>query len=147
MFPEADIPVVQLSLDYTQHGINHYNLAKELAPLRDQGVLILGSGNMVHNLRRMVIPGNDFSNFNQPFALDWAKEADKVFKNLINAGRFEELADYQSLGAAAQLAVPTPEHYLPMLYALALKIEEETITYFNDKPLAGSLTMTSLLIQ
>jgi 4,5-DOPA dioxygenase extradiol len=147
MFPNADIPVVQLSLDYTQPGLYHYNLAKELAPLREEGVLILGSGNMVHNLRRVVIPGNDFSNFNQPFALDWAKEADDIFKKLINAGRFEELADYQSLGASVQLAVPTPEHYLPMLYALALKTEEDTITYFNDKPLAGSLTMTSLLIR
>ena len=147
MFPKADIPVVQFSLDYTQPGLYHYNLAKELAPLREQGVLILGSGNMVHNLRRVVIPGNDFSNFNQPFALDWAKEADSIFKDLINAGRYEELANYQSLGASVQLAVPTPEHYLPMLYALALKTNEDTITYFNDKPLAGSLTMTSLLIQ
>ena len=147
MFPEADIPVVQFSLDYTQPGLYHYNLAKELAPLREQGVLILGSGNMVHNLRRVVIPGNDFSNFNQPYALDWAKEADGIFKDLINAGRFEDLADYQSLGASVALAVPTPEHYLPMLYALALKTEEDTLTYFNDKPLAGSLTMTSLLIQ
>jgi len=147
MFPIADIPVVQLSLDYTQQGIYHYNLAKELLPLRGQGVLILASGNMVHNLRRVVIPDDNFSNFNQPFALDWAKEADGIFKKLINTGRFEELADYQSLGAEVQLAVPTPEHYLPMLYALALKTEEETITYFNDKPLAGSLTMTSLLIK
>ena len=147
MFPIADISVVQLSLDYTQQGIYHYNLAKELLPLRGQGVLILASGNMVHNLRRVVIPDDNFSNFNQPFALDWATEADGIFKKLINTGRFEELADYQSLGAEVQLAVPTPEHYLPMLYALALKTEEETITYFNDKPLAGSLTMTSLLIK
>ncbi len=147
MFPDAGIPVVQFSLDYTQSGLYHFNLAKELAPLRDQGVLIVGSGNMVHNLRRVVIPGNDFSNFNQPFALDWAKEADGIFKDLINTGRFEVLADYQSLGPSVALAVPTPEHYLPMLYALALKTKEDTITYFNDKPLAGSLTMTSLLIQ
>jgi 4,5-DOPA dioxygenase extradiol len=147
MFPEADIPVVQLSLDYTRQGLHHFNLAKELAPLREQGVLILGSGNMVHNLRRVVIPGNDFSKFNQPYALEWAKEADAIFKKLINTGQFEELADYHSLGEAVQLAVPTPEHYFPMLYALALKTDEDTITYFNDKPLAGSLTMTSLLIQ
>ncbi len=147
MFPKADIPVVQLSLDYTQPGLYHYNLAKELAPLRDQGVLILGSGNMVHNLRRVVLPGGDLSNFNQPFALEWAKEADAIFKKLISTESFEALADYQSLGASVQLAVPTPEHYLPMLYALALKTKDETVTYFNDKPLAGSLTMTSLLIQ
>lgn len=147
MFPEANIPVVQFSLDYTQPGLYHYNLAKELAPLRDQGVLVVGSGNIVHNLQRIVIPGNDFRNFNQPFALEWAKEADAIFKDLINTGRFEELADYQSLGASVALAVPTPEHYLPMLYTLALKTDDDAISFFNDKPLAGSLTMTSLLIQ
>jgi 4,5-DOPA dioxygenase extradiol len=147
MFPNADIPVVQLSLDYTHRGLHHLNLAKELASLRDQGVLIIGSGNMVHNLRLVEIPGNDYGNFNQPFAFKWAKEADAIFKKLINEGRFEELAEYQTLGDSVQLAVPTPEHFFPMLYALSLKTEDETITYFNDKPLAGSLTMTSLIIQ
>jgi 4,5-DOPA dioxygenase extradiol len=147
MYPAADIPVVQLSLDYTRQGKYHLILAKELAPLREQGVLIIGSGNMVHNLRLVEIPGGDFGNFNQPFAFEWAKEADAIFKKLINAGNYEKLADYHSLGDYVQLAVPTPEHFFPMLYALSLKTKEETITYFNDKPLAGSLTMTSLLIQ
>jgi 4,5-DOPA dioxygenase extradiol len=143
MFPAADIPVVQLSLDYTKPAPEHYALAKELAPLRQQGVLILGSGNMVHNLRRIVVRGNDFS---EPFGLDWAIEANELFKRLINENRHLELADYSSLGSAAQLAVPTPEHFLPMLYALALKREDETVLYFNDQPVAGSLTMTSLII-
>jgi 4,5-DOPA dioxygenase extradiol len=147
MYPEADIPVVQLSLDYTQPGPYHFNLAKELAPLREKGVLILGSGNMVHNLRLVVLPDNDFNRINEPFALPWAQEASDLFKKLIFGGKFEALADYPALGAAAQLAIPTPEHYLPMLYALALKQEDERITFFNDKPVAGSLTMTSLVIQ
>lgn len=109
-------------------------------------VLIIGSGNMVHNLRRVVIRGNDISEFNRPFGLDWAIEANELFKKLINEEDHQALIDYQSLGEAVQLAVPTPEHYLPLLYAIALKQGNESITYFNDKPLAGSLTMTSLLI-
>jgi 4,5-DOPA dioxygenase extradiol len=147
MFPAADIPVLQLSLDTTKTPQAQYDLAKELAPLRKQGVLVLGSGNMVHNLRRVVLRGNSQSDFNTPFGLDWALEASALFKQLIDQDRHAELADYQSLGSAVQLAVPTPEHYLPLLYALALKEAGERITYFNDYPLAGSLTMTSLVIQ
>jgi 4,5-DOPA dioxygenase extradiol len=147
MFPAADIPVVQLSLDTTKTPQAQYELAKALAPLRRQGVLILGSGNMVHNLRRVVLRGNSLSDFNTPFGLDWALEASALFKQLIDQDRHTELADYQSLGNAVQLAVPTPEHYLPLLYALALKEAGESVTYFNDYPLAGSLTMTSLVIQ
>ena len=146
MFPAADIPVVQLSLDYTRPASEHYDLAKELAPLRQKGVLILGSGNMVHNLSRLVVKGNSPGDFNKPFGLDWAIEANALFKQLINENRHAELANYLSLGNAVQLAVPTPEHYLPMLYALALKQENETVVYFNDQPVGGSLTMTSLII-
>jgi len=146
MFPAADIPVIQLSLDYTQPAQYHYELAKELADLRRKGVLILGSGNIVHNLRRVVLPNSSLADFNQPFALDWAQEADALFHKLINEGRHSDLVNYRALGSAVQLAVPTPEHYLPLLYALALKGEEESLTYFNDVALAGSLTMTSLLI-
>jgi 4,5-DOPA dioxygenase extradiol len=147
MFPAADIPVVQLSLDTAKTAQAQYELAKELAPLRRQGVLILGSGNIVHNLRRVVLRSNSLDAFNTPFGLDWALEASALFKRLIDEDRHAELADYQSLGSAVQLAVPTPEHYLPLLYVLALKEPGESITYFNDYPLAGSLTMTSLLIQ
>ncbi len=146
IYPAADIPVVQLSLDTAKTALAQYELAKELAPLRKQGVLILGSGNMVHNLRRAVLPGNSLSDFNTPFGLDWALEASALLKKLIDEDRHAELADYQSLGRAVQLAVPTPEHYLPMLYSLALKEKSDRITYFNDYPLAGSLTMTSLVI-
>jgi 4,5-DOPA dioxygenase extradiol len=146
MFPDADIPVTQLSLDYTQPAQYHYDLARELAPLRKKGVLILGSGNIVHNLRRVVLRGNSLSDFNTPFGLDWAIEANELFKGLINANDVRQLANYSTLGTAAQLAVPTPEHFLPMLYALALREENESLTYFNDQPLAGSLTMTSFAI-
>lgn len=146
MFPEADIPLIQLSMDYTQPAQAHYDLAKELAPLRDKGVLILGSGNMVHNLRRVVLRGGGVSDFNRPFGLDWAIEANELFKKLIDENRHQELIHYQSLGPAVQLAVPTPEHYTPMIYALALRQKDEPLAYFNDKPLAGSLTMTSFMI-
>jgi 4,5-DOPA dioxygenase extradiol len=146
MFPAADIPVIQLSLDYTKQASEHYALAKELASLRQQGVLILGSGNLVHNLSRLVVMGNGPGDFNNPFGLDWAIEANELFKRLINENRHPELANYLSLGDAVRLAVPTPEHYLPMLYVLALKQENETVIYFNDQPVGGSLTMTSLII-
>ena len=146
MFPRADVPVVQLSLDHGKPAQYHYDLAKELAPLRGQGVLILGSGNIVHNLRRVVFTGNGVADFNRPFGLDWAIEANDLFKKLIDENNHQALIDYQSLDPAVQLAVPTPEHYLPLLYALALKGEGELLTYFNDKPVGGSLTMTSLII-
>jgi len=146
MYPQADIPVVQLSMDYAQPAQFHYDLSKELAPLRSQGVLILGSGNMVHNLRRVVLKSNNLNDFNAPFGLDWAIEANELLKKLINEGRHTELIDYLALGTAVQLAVPTPEHYLPMLYVLALKEANDTVTYFNDYPIAGSLTMTSFVI-
>jgi 4,5-DOPA dioxygenase extradiol len=146
MYPEADVPVVQLSMDTSRPAQEHYNLAKELAPLRSAGVLIVGSGNMVHNLGLVEFRGNTMSDFNKPFGFDWAIEANELFKQLINDNRHDKLIDYQALGKSAQLAVPTPEHYLPMLYALALKREDESVTFFNDVPVAGSLTMTSFVI-
>jgi 4,5-DOPA dioxygenase extradiol len=146
MWPEAEIPVAQLSLDAEQEGAYHYDLARELAPLREKGVLVLCSGNIVHNLRLVEIRGSGPGGFNDPFGFDWTVEASDLVKKLIDAGDHRALADYGSLGRAVQLAVPTPEHYLPLLYALALKREDEAVAYFNDKPLAGSLTMTSLAI-
>ena len=146
MYPEADIPVVQLSLDYTHPPQYHYDLGKELASLRKQGVLILGSGNMVHNLRHVVMTANNISDFNRPYGLDWAIEANEIFKKLIITDQHAELINYHVLGPSVQLAIPTPEHYLPLLYILALKQPDETITFFNDVALAGSLTMTSVII-
>ncbi len=146
MYPQAEIPVVQLSLDVNRSGPAHYALAKELAPLRKKGVLVLGSGNMVHNLRRVVLRGNDPAGFNEPYGFDWAIEANELFKKLIAENDHQRLANYQVLGPAVQLAIPTPEHYLPLLYALALKMDTDSIRYFNDQPVAGSLTMTSIII-
>ncbi|MGA2507274.1 MAG: 4,5-DOPA dioxygenase extradiol [Chitinispirillaceae bacterium] len=147
MFPDANVPVVQMSLDYARPAQDHYDMAGELAPLREKGVLIIGSGNMVHNLGRIVFRGSSMSDFNKPFGLTWALEADKIFKQLISENNHRKLIDYQSLGNSVQLAIPSPEHYLPMLYVLALKQEGESVNYFNDKPVAGSLTMTSLIIK
>jgi 4,5-DOPA dioxygenase extradiol len=145
MFPAADLPVVQLSLDYTLSPKEHYAVGRELAGLRDRGILIVGSGNMVHNLGLVEVRGG-LRDFNRPFGFPWAIEANDLFKKLINESRHQELADYPALGEAARLAVPTPEHFLPLLYVLALRQKGEKIVYFNDKPLAGSLTMTSFII-
>lgn len=146
MFPGADVPVVQLSLDVQRSPREHLALAGELAALRRRGVLIFGSGNMVHNLRRITLPPGSTEGFNTRYGLDWALEARATFCELIDAGQFDRLADYAALGRAVQLAVPTPEHYLPMLYSLGLKDDDDGITYFNDYALAGSLTMTSMVI-
>lgn len=146
MFPDADVPVIQMSLDYSKPAPWHYDLAKQLTPLRQKGVLIVGSGNLVHNLRRVALPPGSKVDFNVHYGLDWALEANALFKKLILENNHKELANYKALGSAVQLAVPTPEHYLPALYALALKGENETITFFNDVATAGSLTMTSMKI-
>jgi 4,5-DOPA dioxygenase extradiol len=145
MFPAADLPVIQLSLDYTKSPQEHYAIGRELAGLREKGILILGSGNMVHNLGRIEVRGGR-RDFNRPFGFAWAIEANSLFKKLIDEDRHEKLAAYPDLGEAALLAVPTPEHFLPLLYVLAVKQQGEKIAYFNDKPLAGSLTMTSLIL-
>lgn len=139
LYPNADIPVVQLSLDYTQTPQYHYELAKELAILRKKGVLIIGSGNLVHNLRML-----DWQNVNGGF--EWAIEANTRLKELILNNHHRELIDYASLGTAMQLSVPTPEHYLPLLYTLALKEDNEKISLFNDKLTMGSISMLSLRI-
>jgi 4,5-DOPA dioxygenase extradiol len=146
MYPRADVPIVQLSLDYTKTPQEHYALAKQLALLRRRGILIVGSGNLVHNLGRISIPSGDPDDFNAPFGLDWAIEANELFKKLILADDHAALADYRALGKAARPAVPTPEHFLPALYAVALRDEGESVAFFNDAAVAGSLTMTSFKI-
>jgi 4,5-DOPA dioxygenase extradiol len=142
LYPDADVPVLQLSLDQTQPALYHYELAKELSWLREKGVLIIGSGNMVHNLAMAAWDKLD----EVGYAYDWAIEANEKMKKLILGGDHKSLINYQSQGKAFNLAVPTPEHYLPLLYALALKEEKEPLKLFNDKPVAGSLTMTSVKI-
>jgi 4,5-DOPA dioxygenase extradiol len=140
MYPQATIPVLQLSIDYTKGPRFHYDLSKELYALRKKGVLIIGSGNMVHNLRMTA-----WDKLNEPgFGYDWALQINDRFKQLISTGDFAPLIDYQSLGREAQLAIPTPEHYLPLLYALGLKDSKDSTSFFNDKAVAGSITMTSV---
>jgi 4,5-DOPA dioxygenase extradiol len=142
MYPQADVPVIQLSLDYSKPPQYHFELAKELAQLRRKGVLIVGSGNMVHNLRRVAWDKLNVVDY----AYDWAAEASDKMKHYINANDFQPLVNYSAQGSAFNLAIPTPEHYLPMIYTLALKEESDNIQIFNDKAVAGSLTMTSLKI-
>jgi len=142
LYPQADVPVIQMSLDHYQTPQYHYELAKELGSLREKGVLILGSGNMVHNLRMVA-----WDQLDKPgFGYDWAIEASEKMKTYMRSGDFQQLIDFRSQGKAFDLAIPTPEHYLPLLYVLALKEENENLSLFNDKAIAGSLTMTSVKI-
>lgn len=140
MYPKANIPVIQLSIDYGQPAAYHYNLAKEITPLRKKGVLIIGSGNMVHNLRMIAWDKFDVPNY----GYDWAIEMHELFKHKITEGDHQALIQYEKLSPAARFAVPTPDHYYPLLYTLALQDKNETPFFFNDKLVAGSLNMTSV---
>lgn len=141
MYPEANIPILQLSIDYYRKGQWHYELARELADLRKRGVLIIGSGNMVHNLRMAA-----FDKLDTPgYGYDWAIEMNEVFKKHILSRNHLPLIEYDRLGPAASLAIPTPDHYWPLIYALGLSSPKEEIELFNDELLAGSLTMTSVI--
>lgn len=142
LYPDAEVPVIQMSIDYTQPASYHYELAQELASLRHKGVLIIGSGNMVHNLRMVA-----WDKLNEAgFAWDWAQEAKEKMKNYILDGNHKALIDFRNQGKAFDLAIPTPEHYLPMIYSLALKDRQDDLLLFNDNSIRGSLAMTSFKI-
>ncbi len=141
MYPDASIPVLQLSIDYDKPAPYHYELARALSALRKKGVLIIGSGNMVHNLRMVA-----WDRLDEPFGFDWALEMNDTFKRHIADGNHQPLIDYQNFGRPAQLAIPTPDHYYPLLYILGLQDKGEAVSFFNDTPVAGSLTMTSVRI-
>jgi 4,5-DOPA dioxygenase extradiol len=142
MYPEANIPVLQLSIDYSKGPQYHYDLAAELQQLRKKGVLIIGSGNMVHNLRMVAWDRlND-----DAYGYDWALQMNTTFKELIANGAHDKLINYEALGREAKLAIPTPEHYWPLLYTLGVKTSRDNISFFNDKAVGGSLTMTSVRI-
>ena len=138
MYGGADIPVVQLSLDTSQPASFHYGLAKDLAPLRGQDVLIVGSGNIVHNLALL--------DFHRPGGFDWADRFNEELKRRILAGEHDELVAYDALGSDARLAMPTPEHYLPLLYVLALQADSDSVSLFNDQTVMGSISMTSVML-
>ena len=138
LYPEADIPVVQLSLNLMQPAQWHFDLAKKLAPLREQGVLVVGSGNIVHNLRAMR---------REPAAgYDWAIDFRNAVNRALAARDNDTLVHYERLGDAAALSVPTPEHYLPLLYIAALRQPQDDMEIFNDELAFGSISMTSVLI-
>ena len=138
MFPEANVPVVQLSLDRSQKPDYHYTLGKQLQALRNKGVLIIGSGNIVHNLRTAKW---------REGAYDWAIEFDEKIKALVLDGNHDTIVHYQTLGQVARLAIPTNEHYLPLLYILSLQGKNEQVKFFADRVTMGSLSMRSLWIQ
>lgn len=136
MFPSADIPVVQLSLDKDLSPVAHLELAKKLAPLRQQGVMIVASGNVVHNLRML-----DWQSTRPPL---WAEQFNQQIKEFLLTKNFAALARYQDLGEAARLAVPHPDHFLPLLYLLGTMLDGDEVSVFNDEILYGALSMLSV---
>lgn len=140
-YPQADVPVLEMSIDRMLSPERHYALAKELATLRDKGVLIIGSGNMVHNLRMVA-----WDRLEEPFAFDWALEAAARMKQAILSGDHAALIDFHAQGRAFDLAINSAEHFIPLLYALALQGKGEQATLFNDEPVGGSITMTAVRI-
>lgn len=143
MYPEAGIPIIQLSIDKTKEMRSHYDLGKALGFLRRKGIMIIGSGNLIHNLWLAQPDGNGFNN---NFAFDWAIRSNLKMKAGIMSGDFESLTDLRSLGADTGLAIPFEDHYIPLLYVLGTKEPEEHIEIFNDHIIAGSISMTSLVI-
>ena len=140
MYPNADIPVLQLSIDYSKPAQYHFDLAQQLKTLRSKGVLIIGSGNMIHNLGMVA-----WDKLQEPgFGFDWALEMNAIFKDKIGNRDFKSLIDYEKLGLAAKLAIPTPDHYYPLIYSIALQDKQDEISFFNDKLVGGSLNMTSV---
>lgn len=142
LYPDADIPVIQMSIDYTKPPQYHFDLARRLNRLREKGILIVGSGNIIHNLRLI-----DWRNINTVGAgWDWAIEAREKTNNWLLDGNFQPIIDYYKQGTAIQYAVPTPDHYLPLVYTLGLKEPSESLVLFNDELIGGSLSMTSVRI-
>lgn len=138
MYPKADIPVFQMSIDYGKSPEYHYNLAKELAVLRTKGVLIVASGNVVHNLG-MISFGDSGKKF------DWAIEFDELVKKSIEDNNPKPLLEYQKLGKIATLAHPTNDHYLPLMYALGLRNKTDKFSFFNTTFDLGSISMRSVI--
>lgn len=138
MYPKADVPVFQMSIDYAKPARYHFSLAKELSFLRTKGVMIIASGNVVHNLRMM-----RFGENLKPY--DWAIEFDALVKKSIEENNPEPLIDYQKLGAVASLAHPTNDHYLPLMYSLGLRDKIDNFQFFNDTFDLGSMSMRSVV--
>ena len=137
MFPDADIPVIQLSLNSNLDVVFHYNLGRELAKLRKHGVMLIGSGNIVHNLREVVW---------EETAYDWAESFDRTIKQMITRRDHPGIINYHQLGKPARLSVPTPEHFLPLLYILATQNNEDRVSFFAERVTLGSISMTSFIL-
>lgn len=137
MFPKAEVPVYQISLDYSSPASFHYELGKELKALREKGVLIVGSGNIVHNL-------SELDSEVEPY--DWAQEFDSKIKDYIDQRDFRSVVNFQNLGSLSDQAHPSYDHFLPLLHILGATEEKDQITYFNDSFDMGSISMRSLLI-
>ena len=137
MFPKADIPVYQLSLDLSKNLADHFKLAQELRALREKGVLIIGSGNVVHNLRMLSMDGR---------TPDWSVEFDRYMADAIATKDAGKVLDIGSLGRVAQLAHPSIEHFLPVLYPLAVMAKDENVSFFNEGFDLGSISMRSFLL-
>jgi 4,5-DOPA dioxygenase extradiol len=140
VYPAADIPIVQLSIDETQPASFHYELGRKLAPLRGEGVLIVGSGNLVHNLHAYAWGRH------MPDPYDWAVHFEQQAKEMMVAGEFRPLINYESLGPEANLSVPTPDHYLPLLYVLACRQEREIISFPIEGVDGGSISMLTVRV-
>ena len=139
MFPDADIPVIQLSMDYSRAPEDHYALAQQLKGLRERGVLIVGSGNVVHNLQQMQRGAAGSQ------AYDWALEFDQTIGGYLQQGNLAALQNFQKLGALAKMAHPTYEHFLPLLYAAGAVDAKEPIRFFNTSFQGGSISMRSVV--
>ena len=138
VFPTADVPVVQISINEAEPAAFHYDLAHRLAPLRDEGVLVIGSGNLVHNLHTYAWGAHDV----EPF--DWALRFEETARTLISSGNHKQLVNYETLGRDALLSVPTPDHYLPLIYILALRRDYDEVSFPVDGFDGGSISMTTV---
>lgn len=140
VYPKADVPIVQLSIDETRPPLFHFEIGRKLAPLREEGVLIVGSGNLVHNLHAYAWGGH----IENPY--DWAVQFEAEAKQMMVAGEFKPLIDYERLGPAALLSIPTPDHYLPLLYVLATKQASERIAFPVEGVDGGSISMLAVQV-
>jgi len=137
VYPDADVPVVQLAIDRTQGAAFHYDLGRRLAPLRDEGVLIVGSGNIVHNLGVIQWGGKS-----APYP--WALAFDRAFRENIEQRNHQPLIDYLESGEAARMSIPTPDHYLPALYVLGAQRDDDALSILTDGIELGSISMLSI---
>jgi 4,5-DOPA dioxygenase extradiol len=140
VYPSADVPIVQLSIDETQPAAFHYEIGRRLAPLRNEGILIVGSGNLVHNLHTYAWGGH------MPEPYDWAIRFEQEAREMMIAGEFKPLIDYENLGPEARLSIPTPDHYLPLLYVIASRQERELITFPIEGVDGGSISMLTVRV-